>query len=291
MMWRRPILLGPKMLRILTILFVAAISRQMTSVYAETTVADSNVTLVSSDFQLADGAGWNGSSTLFVPDVKGKRLLAFNLRKPNEAPEVRHAGAAISGCCYQLGRLYISDNGNSRIAVLENNGKPKTIAQLDPKNRPNDLVVDAHGNVYITITREGVVRRIKPSSEGEQGRAEVVVENLTTPNGITLSPDGSTLYVSSAKTGLVSKITIDESLETWPVEDFAQLEETENAFRGDGMCADRAGNVYVTGAEAVQVFNPAGKLIDRIKTPERPINAIIGGTDARTLYILSLIHI
>jgi acetyl esterase/lipase len=241
------------------------------------------------DFQLADGAAWDGRGRLFVPDVKGKRLLVFNLAKPEEAPKVRLEGLAISGCCYQLGQIYISDNGNSRIAVLGNSGPPKTIAQLDPKNRPNDLVVDALGNVYVTITREGVVREISAADyadeKKEAGQGRVVVKNLVTPNGIALAPDGSTLYVSSAKEGTISKITIDAQADTWTASLFAQLDETENGYRGDGMCVDRAGNIYCTGAETTSVFSPKGKRIDQIKTPERPINVVIGGTGGRSLFL------
>lgn len=245
--------------------------------------------LVHQDFELADGAGWDGQGKLFVPDVKGKRLLEFDLRKPEEAPRVRLQGAAISGCCYQLGQLYLSDNGNSRIATLGKAGEMKTLAQFDAKQRPNDLVVDAYGNVYVTFTREGVVRRISPAGkagdqEGQgQGEVKVVVDNLVTPNGIALSPDGSTLYVSSAKTGVISRATVGAA-SPWAATEFARLAETADGFRGDGMCVDRAGNVYCTGAETVTVFDSEGRQIDQLKTPERPINAIIGGVDGRTLF-------
>ncbi len=244
------------------------------------------VALVHGDFQLADGAAWDGRGKLYVPDVKGKRLLAFDLRKPDAPPLVRHEGAAISGCCYQLGRLYLSDYGNSRIATMGGTRALWTLAQFDPQQRPNDLVVDAHGNVYVTFTREGVVRRIvAPTGHAERGRAEIVVENLVTPNGITLSPDGTTLYVSSAKTGEISKILIDPDTDRWAATKFAQLKETSDGFRGDGMCVDRAGNVYCTGAETVTVFNSNGLQIGQLKTPERPINVVMGGVEGWTLYI------
>ena len=243
-------------------------------------IDDTKLTLVHKDFQLADGAGWDGRSTLYVPDVKGSKLLSFDLRKLNAPPKVRHEGARISGCCYQLGKLYISDNGNSQIATIGKTGPPVTLAKLDPKKRPNDLVVDVNGNVYVTITAEGVVRRVDP-----QGRVEVVIKDLVTPNGIALSPDGSTLYVSSAKEGTISQATITDGKQPWPATTFAQLDKKDDGFRGDGMCVDRAGNVYVTGAETVSVFNPSGKRIAEIKTPARPINAIIGGAAGRTLFI------
>ncbi len=286
--------------------FVLAVTFPISAFAADNLVTDSgtDLTLVSDDFQLADGAAWDGHNRLYVPDVKAKQLLTFNLAKPDEPAKTRLEGFAISGCCFQLGQLYISDNGNSRIAILGKNGPPLAIAQFDPKLRPNDLVVDANGNVYVTITREGVVRRIDatnlnpgnqhPGNQHQKnnhpGQGRVVVKNLVTPNGIALSPDGSTLYVSSAKEGTISKVTIapdaePDAAEVWPTETFAQLESTDDGFRGDGMCVDRAGNVYCTGAASVSVFNSQGKLIDKITPPQRPINVILGGSDGRTLYI------
>ena len=235
------------------------------------------------EFKLADGAGWDGRSRLFVPDVKGGKLLLLDLRDTKKSPRVVLNDVRISGCCYQRGRLYVSDNGNSRIAVLDEKKRElTTLVQLDPKNRPNDLVVDSQGNVFVTVTRTGVVRRI---SSDHKGDSEIVVRDLTAPNGIALSPDESCLYVSSVKTGLISKITIQPDISEYKATDFAQLAETKTGFKGDGMCVDRAGNVYVTGAEAVSVFDPSGNLVSTIKTPERPINAIIGGVEGWTLYV------
>lgn len=259
------------------------------SLNAETTDAifppDEQPKLVSEDFQLADGAAWDGAGQLFVPDVKGKRLLRFNLRKPAAPPNLLMDDIGFSGTCFQTGKLFLADNRGHRIVELSDlNSKKrtlKTVATFAPNERPNDLTVDAVGNIYVTMTGQGSVYKIEPD-----GTKTVTASNLITPNGIALSPSGQTMYVSSAKSGKLYRIDLNDNKQSdTTITDFAQLPETANGFRGDGMCVDRAGNLYVTAAESVFVYNPNGTQIDSLKTPHRPINAILAGTQAQTLYV------
>lgn len=230
------------------------------------------------DFELADGAAWDGRSMLYIPDVKAKKLLVLNTSQPEQTPRTRLKDIGISGTCFQNGKLFFTDNPGSRVLSIRKTGPPTVLATFDADDRPNDLTVDAIGNVYVTFTKRGLVRRIAPA-----GQATVLVEGLVTPNGIAISPDGSTLYVSSAKTGLVSQIELKQK--NFVAKPFAQLAETENGFRGDGMAVDRAGNVYCTGATSLTVWDASGTQIDKLEMPVRPINVILGGTDGRDLFL------
>jgi sugar lactone lactonase YvrE len=53
---------------------------------------------------------------------------------------------------------------------------------------------------------------------------------------------------------------------------------------GEGVAVDAEGNIYLAAGQ-IYVYNPAGKLIDTIETPERPIQVVFGGKDGRTLFI------
>jgi sugar lactone lactonase YvrE len=55
---------------------------------------------------------------------------------------------------------------------------------------------------------------------------------------------------------------------------------------GESLAQDQSGNVFLAAGQ-VLVYNPAGKQIDRIDVPERPIDLIFGDSDRRTLYILT----
>jgi sugar lactone lactonase YvrE len=49
------------------------------------------------------------------------------------------------------------------------------------------------------------------------------------------------------------------------------------------VAVDSRGNVYIAAGQ-VQVYSPAGKLIDTIEVPERPLQLVFGGADHRTLF-------
>jgi sugar lactone lactonase YvrE len=47
---------------------------------------------------------------------------------------------------------------------------------------------------------------------------------------------------------------------------------------------DTLGNVYIAAGE-IYVYSPAGKLIETIEVPERPVQLVFGGADRRTLFV------
>ena len=53
---------------------------------------------------------------------------------------------------------------------------------------------------------------------------------------------------------------------------------------GEAVATDVQGNVYLAAGQ-VYVYNPAGKPIDAIEVPERPLQLVFGGKDGRTLFI------
>lgn len=55
---------------------------------------------------------------------------------------------------------------------------------------------------------------------------------------------------------------------------------------GEGVAVGLNGNVYLAAGH-IHIYSPAGKLIETIETPERPVQLVFGGTDGRTLYVLA----
>ena len=98
-------------------------------------------------------------------------------------------------------------------------------------------------------------------------------ENLAT-NGIILSPDEKTLYVTTR--GLVAfDVQPDGSL----------TKQRQFAMVGaDGTTVDAAGRLYTTAGPDVQVISPDGKVLGAIPTPINFITAAFSGPDKKTLY-------
>ena len=141
-----------------------------------------------------------------------------------------------------------------------------------PLGRLNDLVADRDGNVYFTV---GGAYYVNPA-----GKVTSLGENLRT-NGIMLSPDEKTLYVTNGATIVAFDRLPDGTLKNR--RDFAKLEAGGN---GDGMAIDAAGRLYVTSAPGVQVFSPDGKYLGVIPAPRNVISVAFSGPDKKTLYVV-----
>jgi gluconolactonase len=164
---------------------------------------------------------------------------------------------------------------------------------------PNDLVLRNDGNLYFTDPRfrapaqpsQGNVTRVYRVSP--EGTVSVVESALTNPNGITLSPDGSTLYVSaSSGTGLRS-YALDASGAPSSGADVPLKPPLEAP---DGMAVDCAGNIYVTEHEArrITVLTGQAELIGSFggrQVFDGDVNNLaFGGADGRTLFITTAIE-
>jgi gluconolactonase len=160
-------------------------------------------------------------------------------------------------------------------------------------NSPNDLVQRADGNVYFTDPSfqapgnpQGTTRvyRVPP-----QGAATVVDASLSNPNGITLSPDGSTLYVTSASGFRRYNLAADGTPSAGETINLADGLQTP-----DGMAVDCAGNVYTVEhfRRLIRVFDAAGNELGRFGGPgsfDRDVtNIAFGGADRTTLFVTTL---
>ncbi|MCA9145928.1 MAG: SMP-30/gluconolactonase/LRE family protein [Planctomycetales bacterium] len=241
----------------------------------------SELETIATEFGLADGPAWDGNAVLYFPDVKGEKLYRYLPAKKQVEVVLENAGR-ISATYYSHGKLFLSDNGNSLIAQLDGQ-KKITIAGHDvdakPPIRPNDLVVDSQGGVYYTLTGQGQVVYITPA-----GQQIVAVEGIATPNGLILSPDEQTLYVSAYVPKQIWAYDVAADGKTVNGRQFAEMDAGPDKG-ADGMAIDRAGNVYCAGPAHIWIWSPSGKLLDKIETPTRPINCTFGDADLRSLYI------
>jgi len=55
---------------------------------------------------------------------------------------------------------------------------------------------------------------------------------------------------------------------------------------GESVTRGPDGNVYIAAGQ-IYVYSPAGRLLDTIDVPERPIDLVFGEADGRTLFILA----
>ena len=207
------------------------------------------------------------------------------------------------------GRLVWCAGQDRALMRLETDGSRTILADgFDGKrfNGPNDVAIAPSGAIYFADSDVGLRGGIKgglaemPDAVWmwKDGRVTQVVSRAELgdePNGIALSPDGKSLYLSAGTVSARPRIM------RYPVGPDGGVGPgalfTEGEGIGDGMKTDAQGDLYSTGplTGTVRITSPAGKLLGLLHLPKsgdrEPARLIcasalaFGGDDAKTLYI------
>jgi gluconolactonase len=184
------------------------------------------------------------------------------------------------------GGLSRSKNG---ALFLATRGVGGGIEQLEPKRRifansfqgeplecvggtVNDLMADARGGVYLSISGAGV---FYANAQGVVSR----YEGAPGANGIILSPDEKTLYVTNGGVVVAYDVQPDGSLAN--LREFGKLRGGQG---GDGAAVDSQGRLYVATGASADVFSPQGEFLGSIPGPRGMHGVAFGGKDKQTLF-------
>ncbi len=137
----------------------------------------------------------------------------------------------------------------------------------------NDLTADARGGVYLAISGGGLFYA------NPQGVMTQYGEDVMGPNGIILSADERTLYVTNGPAMVAFDVQADGALTNQ--REFAKL---RSGRSGDGSAIDSEGRVYVATGSAADVFAPSGEFLGWIDGPDGLHGVTFGGRDKKTLY-------
>ena len=137
---------------------------------------------------------------------------------------------------------------------------------------PNDLVLDGQGGAYFTdpgsstyTNPNGSVYYVNYSAETPA--LQIVETGIAYPNGITLSPDGTMLYVAEFNSNSILCVP-SLTYGSGPVTTYL-LGSMSGGHGPDGLTIDTEGNIYAAHLEAgeVVVFSPGGYVVDTIRMP------------------------
>jgi len=214
--------------------------------------------------------GWV-SNTLSKWDGKTTTVL-------NKTPGCGHNGLALTK---QKTFLLACTDDPGAILELDMTGKQLRRWDTDSNGRKfdggiNDIVVTANGSAYATVfgpyadppTPTSVIGKILYLAPGSQKWVEVA-NDLNYANGIGVSPDQKTLYVSETVGNCILKFTINNDGSLSQRSNFALLNllvpnKVESWWLGpDSMKIDSKGNIYVAqwfGGKILKI-SPEGKLL------------------------------
>jgi gluconolactonase len=162
---------------------------------------------------------------------------------------------------------------------------------------PNDIVFDRDGGFWFTDFGKTFEDRIMRGSvyyaRMDGSHITCAAHPVLTPNGVGLSPDGRTLYVSETETSRLWSYPVlgpgDLGQEPWPSPNGGRLVHGLAGFqRFDSLAVEESGNICVATLVrgGISVFAPGGELLEFHEAPEGYCtNICFGGADRRTAYI------
>jgi sugar lactone lactonase YvrE len=149
----------------------------------------------------------------------------------------------------------------------------------------NEIVVDGRGNTFINSVgfdlmggeepRPGFIAVMTPDGDTRQ-----VADGLQFPNGMSVTPDDSTLIVAESYAGRLTAFDMakDGGLSNRRV--WADLGEG-----GDGICMDAEGAVWSPKFQRCVRVREGGEVLDVIELDRFCFACMLGGEDGRTLFL------
>ncbi len=240
------------------------------------------LTPLANGFCFGEGPRWF-EGLLWFSDMLGEAVHTVNLH--GDMTKLPLAGHAPSGLGFRPdGSLMIAST--ERRQVLRYDGDTVStvidLSDIVPANL-GDMVIDGIGRAYVgsQAYEGGVIVRVDPDDT-----ATVVADDLDFPNGMVITPDGTTLIVAESIGRRLTAFTIgaDGSLSGRKV--FA------DSLDGppDGICLDAEGGVWtsMTLAHQFDRIVEGGTVTDRVPIGDRTaIACMLGGPERRTLFMLS----
>ena len=259
------------------------------------------IEILADGFEWSEGPVWSSQlNSVLFSDVPENVIYSWNEDKglgtftrpigySGKVPNLKKAGT--NGLTIDAdGNLIICMHGDRKITRLEKlniNRKVTLVNSFDGNllNSPNDLVYDSKGNLYFTDPPYGLlegdndklkeiefngVYKVSPN-----GDIEVLVKNLTRPNGISISNDEKILYVANSDKNnpVIMQYDLSEEGAKNPSIFFDGRELTKRDIGlFDGLKVHPTGNVFATGPGGVLVIKENGDHIGTIRTEVRTAN-------------------
>ncbi len=229
----------------------------------------------SDDGRTLEGAVFDRAGNLLFCDNTTRRIVQVS-KDGSEKTLVDVPSHAPGGLAFGPdGRLYICaidmDRDEGVILALAEDGSLETIIGPEKGFWPNDMVFDKEGGFYFTDFRgsafdpKGSVCYVSP----DFATVTPFLTGLSQANGVGLSPDGKTLWVTEFAKGILYRVDL-----TGPTSHSPVGANVAYRFQGpapDSLRVDSEGNVYVAIYTQGRwlAFNPQGTPVMSIQAPGR----------------------
>ncbi|MEY2621348.1 MAG: Gluconolactonase precursor [Pseudomonadota bacterium] len=194
------------------------------------------------------------------------------------------------------GQLLVTDYRNGLVVLDIQSGQVRPFLERRNSERfkgVNDLVFDSKGNLYFTDQGQtglhdptGRVYRLAPD-----GRLDMLLSNVPSPNGIVLSNDERFLFVAATRGNCVWRMPL---LADGSVSKAGQFFTSYGPSGPDGLAMDQNGRLLVAnpGLGYVWVLSPRAEPQEVLTGPSGAsiTNLAFGGNQGKTLYCTDSTH-
>ena len=237
-----------------------------------------------------EGPSFDREGHLYCVDIPYGRILRISPQR--EFTVVAEYDGEPNGLkIHRDGRLFIADQKHGVLVMHPGEEAPRPFLIRVGNERlrgPNDLFFAKNGDLYFTDQGQtglhdptGRVIRVR-----EDGRIDVLLDNVPSPNGLVLNEDETMLYLAVTRANAIWRVPLLASGGVSKVGTYIQL---SGGVGPDGMAIDADGNVAVAhpGLGTVWLFDRYGEPVLRVRSPEGRMttNVAFGGVGGRTLFI------
>lgn len=247
--------------------------------------------------QFAEGPRWHAGA-LWCSDMFGHCVVRY---QPGHTPEefVRMPFDNPSGLGWLPGgEMLVVAMQTQAVYRTTGHGTLELHADLSglAKGMANDMVVAPDGTAYVDgsgLPRFGQGGTRCPGqilAVHADGSVVILAEDLEGPNGIVLTPDGSTLIVAESFAGCLTAFDVapDGSLSSRRVHAKLPTSAPGELAHPDGICVDAESGIWAADLTSRQVVRVGadGAVTDSIPfAPLTPIACALGGQDMRQLFV------
>jgi len=242
-----------------------------------------------------EGPVFDATGNLYVTDIPWGRV--FRISPQGEWALVAEYDGEPNGMKFLSSHeLLITDykNGLMRLDTLTGVVSPYLERRNSERFRGvNDLVFDSRGNLYFTDQGQsglhdpnGRVFRRSPD-----GKLDVLMGNVPSPNGVALSPDERVLYVAVTRGNCVWRAPL---MDDGSVTKVSQFFTSYGPSGPDGLAVDAEGRLLVAnpGLGFVWVLNTRAEpvIVLRGKSGASLTNLAFGGPGRRSVFVTDSTH-
>jgi gluconolactonase len=236
-----------------------------------------------------EGPVFDAAGHLYVTDIPFGRIFRIDVH--GEWEQVAQWDGEPNGAKFLNEReLVVTDYRNGLMAVDVRSGAVRPFLGRRNSERfkgVNDLVFDSRGNLY--FTDQGQTGLHDPTGRlyrlCADGRLDLLLANVPSPNGVALAPDERVLYLAVTRANQVWRVPL---LDDGSVSKVSAFFTSYGPSGPDGLAVDQAGRVIVAnpGLGHAWVLNHRAEpeIVLRSCAGASLTNVAFGGPERQTLY-------